>query len=299
MACCTTLVWISFRLILYEGNKVRFGRFDAMELSEIEISQRSVLLRSDQVRTQFPGITKEEIMMVFLGPRQTVEFAFWAARRSATVQGMVYEGAFFQAVCDGVKAGLFGYTASFSTSIVRGPEAEIQPSSIQFSGWLIGEDVPLPITAEELARLAPSEGRVSIQSIYEKAVNLFGHERVTEQSLVTALQRCVKEGRFGFAPSDTTTIAFNLNEFSLAGFIGTPETLPPGTRVIRFTGQVTPIELASVLQAATALSRLGDLNLHLDLKLELKGEVNEHPVNVALNQLKQRVTGLKVEDSKG
>ena len=95
------------------------------------------------------------------------------------------------------------------------------------------------------------------------------------------------------------TIAFNLNEFSLAGFVGQPETLPPDTRMIRFIGQVTPIELASVLQAATALSRLGDSNLYLDLKLELKGEVNEHPVNVALNQLKQRVTGLKVEDSDG
>jgi hypothetical protein len=122
---------------------------------------------------------------------------------------------------------------------------------------------------------------------------------VTEHTLANALRRAVKENRFGYADSETAVIAFNFNEFAITGFIGQPEILPPDTRVLRFHGAITPLELAIVLQAATALSKLGDSTLQLDLKLELRGEVNEHPVAMALNQLKQRVSGLKVEDSKG
>jgi hypothetical protein len=283
----------------YEGCKVSFGRFDALDLKEVTISQQTVLLRSAQVKAQFPPITPEEAAMVFLGPRQTVEAVFWAARRSLTVQGMVYEGAFFQAICNAVKQGLFGYGASSSATVLLGSEADISQSDIHFSGWLIGEDVPLPVTTDEIASLVPVEGRVSVQTIYQQAVEKYGKERVTEQALANALQRGIKDNRFGYASNDTATIAFNLNEFTLAGFLGLPEALPADTRVLRFHGAVTPIELANALQAATALSKLGDSTLQLDLKLELRGEVNEHSVTMALNQLKQRVAGLKVEDSKG
>jgi hypothetical protein len=68
----------------------------------------------------------------------------------------------------------------------------------------------------------------------------------------------VIDNRFGYAVSDSATIGFNLNEFALSGFLGQPEALPPDTRILRFIGTVTPIELANVLQAATALSKIGD-----------------------------------------
>jgi len=281
----------------YERGKVYFGAFDAAELRDIEISQRAVLLRSAQVKTQFPPITSEEVAMVFHGERQTIEMVFGDARRSAAVQGMVYKGAFFEAVCAGVKAGLFGYTSSPILPLLRGPDSEISPNDIQFSGWLIGEDVPLPITADEIARLIPANGRIAVETLYQNAVNQYGAERVNEQTLASAIQRCIKEQRFGFAPSETASVAFDLKEFSVQGFLGQPEALPPDTRVIRFQGTVTPIELASILQAATALSRLGDSTLQLDLRLELRGDIIEHSVNVSLNQLKQRVSALRVEDS--
>ena len=281
----------------YERGKVYFGAFDANELRDVEISQRSVLLRAAQVKAQFPPITPEEVAMVFRGERQTVEMVFGEARRSAAVQGMVYKGAFFEAVCAGVKAGLFGYTPSPTQPVLRGVDADLSANHIQFSGWLIGEDVPLPVTADEIARLIPADGRIAIETLYQNAIKQFTAERVNEQTLTSAIQRCIREQRFGFAPTESASVGFDLKEFSLLGFIGQPEALPPDTRVIRFQGTVTPIELASVLQAATALSRLGDSSLQLDLRLELRGDVNEHSVNVSLNQLKQRVAGLRVEDS--
>lgn len=115
--------------------------------------------------------------------------------------------------------------------------------------------------------------------------------------MTSAIQRCIKELRFGFAPTAAASVGFDLKEFSRQGFLGQPAALPPGTRVIRFQGAVTPIELASILQTATALSRLGRSQLHLDLKLELTGDINGHSVTVSLTQLKQRVATLRIEDS--
>ncbi|MGB3217310.1 MAG: DUF499 domain-containing protein, partial [Anaerolineae bacterium] len=77
----------------YARGKVYFGEFDAVEMREVEISQRAVLLRAAQVQAQFPAISPEEVAMVFHGERQTVEMAFGDARRSAAIQGMVYKGA--------------------------------------------------------------------------------------------------------------------------------------------------------------------------------------------------------------
>lgn len=281
----------------YARGKVYFGEFDAAEMREVEISQRAVLLRAAQVQAQFPAISPEEVAMVFHGERQTVEMAFGDARRSAAIQGMVYKGAFFEAVCAGVKAGLFGYTPSPNAPVLRGPDADIAPHDIRFSGWLIGEDVPLPVTADEITRLMPADGRIAVETLFQNAIRQYGAERANEQALASAIQRCIRERRFGFAPTATASVAFDLKEFSLQGFLGQPADLPPGTRIIRFQGAVTPIELASILQTAAALSKLGQSHLHLALKLELTGEINDHAVTVSLTQLKQRVQGLRVEDS--
>ncbi|WP_423223284.1 hypothetical protein [Candidatus Amarolinea aalborgensis] len=180
---------------------------------------------------------------------------------------------------------------------MRGPDADIASHDIRFSGWLIGEDVPIPVTGDEITRLIPTDGRIAVETLFQNAVKQYGTERVTEQALTSAIQRCIREQRFGFAPTAAASVGFDLKEFSLQGFLGQPAVLPPGTRVIRFQGAVTPIELASVLQTATALSRLGQSQLHLALKLELTGEINSHAVTVSLTQLKQRVQALRVEDS--
>ena len=94
------------------------------------------------------------------------------------------------------------------------------------------------------------------------------------------------------------SIALGQQPVSLAGFVGRPEILPPDTRVLRFYGRVTAVDLASVIKAATNLSKLGDSELSLDLRLTLKGEINDHSVQVALSELRNRVAGLKIEDTK-
>ncbi len=53
------------------------------------------------------------------------------------------------------------------------------------------------------------------------------------------------------------------------------------------------------MKPAMNLSRLGESYITLDLRLELKGDVSDHSVNMALNELRRRVTNLNVEDSKG
>jgi hypothetical protein len=69
---------------------------------------------------------------------------FWAPN-APDVKGMVYEGAFFQAVSTGVLGcrvcGLIQHND------LRVPEAGLSPGEVHF-GWLIGEDVPLPVTAD-------------------------------------------------------------------------------------------------------------------------------------------------------
>ena len=77
--------------------------------------------------------------------------------------------------CAGLNAGLFGYAASSTAPVLRGQDAEITPENVRLSGWLIGEEVPLPVSADEIARLVPSEGKLSIQSLYEKALGLYGN----------------------------------------------------------------------------------------------------------------------------
>ena len=71
----------------------------------------------------------------------------------------------------------------------------------------------------------------------------------------------------------------------------------PGVRVIHLSGAVSAIDLASIIKTATSLSKLGESKLMVDVRIELRGNVNEHSVTVALSELKTRVGELNVEDS--
>jgi hypothetical protein len=279
--------------------RVFLGPFDARELGVAEISNRALLMRRDQVYALFPPISKEEVAMVLEGPRQAVETVFRTARQSLTVQGRVDRRSFFGAICEGVKAGLFGYATVADAPVVRGSGAELTLEDVQFSGLLIGEEVPLPVTADEVAEFVPAEGRLSVQELHRAAMATYGAERASEQSLLNALRRCVAEGRFGYAASETAAIQTGPRPISLDGYIGQPEVLPPDARFVRFSGAVSSVELANVMKAAINLSKLGESRISLDLRLELKGEVSDHAVTMALNELKSRVGALKVEDLKG
>ena len=279
--------------------KMYFGPFDAGDIGTVEISNRTVLMRSDQVDAIFVPITKEEVAMLVTAPRLAVQAVFSAARNSPLVKGRKDPTAFFTAVAAGVKAGLFGYSESINAPVQRGADAEVTSTGVGFSGILVGENVPLPVSADEVAQLVPLTGKISIFDLYEKALQVYGNERVTEQGLLNALQRCIKERRFGFADDLDAVVQYEVKELTLTGFVGQPEILPLDTRHLRFSGAVSAIELASVVKTAAGLSKLGESSISMDLRLELKGEVNEHSVNVALNELRQRVAGLKIEDVKG
>jgi hypothetical protein len=280
---------------------VYMGPFDARDLDAVEIGNRTVLLRPEQVDALFPPISQEEVAMVLAGlagAKQTVEAVFWAARRSLTVQGRVEKRGFFAAICDGAAAGLFGYSAMADGAVLRGAGASLAPDDVHFAGWLTGEDVPLPVSATEIAALVPAEGRLAVQDLYVQALAAYGSERVSEQGLVNALQTCLAEGRFGYAASDVATVQSGRQTVSMAGFIGRPEALPPNTRVLRFYGRVSAVDLANVIKTATNLGKLGEAELNLDLRLVLKGNVNDHPVQVALSELRSRVQAVTVEDSR-
>ncbi len=279
--------------------RVYLGPADSRELDVAEISGRAILLRPDQVYALFPPLTAQEVAMLLTGPRQTVEAAFRAARTSPAVRGRVDERSFNAAVCAGVKAGLFGYTETAGASVLRGPDAELTPESVRFSALLVAEETPQPVTADEVARLVPAAGKLSVQDLYQRAVTTYGAERVGEGGLLNALQKCIADGRFGYGATETATFQTGIQAVSLTGYIGQPETLPPDTRVIRLTGPVSAVELASVIKTATNLSKLGQSAITLELRLELKGDVNEHAVLMALNELRGRVAGLKVEDVQG
>jgi hypothetical protein len=171
---------------------------------------------------------------------------------------------------------------------------------VRFSGWLIGEEVPLPITVDEVAQLVPQTGRLALQELWDRALDAYGTERVSEKGLLDLVARCVAEGRFGYATSEVALIQPGAQPVAIDGYVGAPELPPPDTRLIRLHGNVSPMELANVMKTAINLSRLStDANIALDLGLELKGDVNEHSVQMALKEIQKRVTGLKVEDVKG
>ncbi|KAA3660163.1 MAG: hypothetical protein DWQ04_20205, partial [Chloroflexi bacterium] len=279
---------------------IYLGPFDAQEMSFLEISHRTILIRPDQVYALFPPITKDEVAMLLNGPRQRVDSVFQAARQSLTIEGRVDKRSFITAVCEGVQSGLFGYSETADSTILRGEDANLTPSHVRFSALLISEDVPRPVTSEEVAKLVSGNGRISIQDLYQKATDQFGPERVSEQSFLNALQTCVKEQQFGYAETEADTLQSGLQALHLTGFVGKPEILPPDTRVIRVVGTISsPSELATVMKAAMSLSKLGESQITLDLRLELKGDVNEHSITMALNELKNRAPNLKIEDRKG
>jgi hypothetical protein len=288
----------------YEGERVYLGPFDARDLTAVEIGPRGVLMRPAQVDALFPPVTKEEVAMVLRGPRQSVDEVFHAAREKPTVEGRVDKEAFLVAVCEGVEAGLFGYAETADGTVVRGADADLSPEDVRFSGWLIGEDVPLPVTAEEVARLVPGEGKVPVQELYQQALEAYGAERVSEQGLLNALGRCVRgdagypQARFGYADSADALVRPGAAVVTMDGYVGPPEELPPDTRLIRLHGTVSPMSLANVMKTAISLSKLGEeeASIALELSLELKGEVNEHAVKMALREIQKRVAGLAVED---
>jgi len=278
-------------------HNIYLGHYDALDLS-IEVAPHTVLLRADQVRALRPPITKEEVAMLLTGARQAVEAVFQTARKSATVQGRVDQETFFAAVLAGVQAGLFGYAASLQAPVLRGADAGLTLDAVHFSGLLISDDTPLPISAQEVARLLPAGGRVAVQSLYDKALDAFGADRVTEGAFLTALRKCIDETQYGYAADDTAPVTVNAATVALNGYIGKVEQpVLPGVRVIHLSGAVSAIDLASIIKTATSLSKLGESKLTVDVRIELQGNVNEHAVSVALTELKSRVGGLKVEDS--
>jgi hypothetical protein len=280
--------------------RVYLGDFDARELDFLEISQRTVLMRPEQVYALFPPMSKEEVAMLLHAPRQRVEDVFQAARRSLTVQGRVDKRSFVTAVCEGALAGLFGYAETTESPILRGTDAGLTPSQVRFSGLLIGEDAPRPITAEEVGRLLSGDGRLSVQELYRQAADQLGPERVSEQSFLNALQLFLKERQYGYAETETDDLETGPHALHLTGFIGKPELPPPDARLIRIAGGIaSPGELATVMKAAMSLSKLGESQITLDLRLELKGDVNEHSVTMALNELKGRAPSLRIEEVKG
>jgi hypothetical protein len=281
--------------------RVFFGPFDAEELHAVAIGPRGVLLRPTQVDALFPPITKDEVAMVLSGPRESVADVFQAARTSPMVSGRVNQESFFAAVIEGVKSGLFGYAEALEGAVLRGPESDLTVDEVRFSDWLIGEDVPLPVTTEELRHLLPAEGRVALQDLYQRAVDTYGDERITTERLLDLLNRGVGEKRFGYAATVEAPIQPGVQIVSLDGYVGLPDVVPPDTRLIRVRGEVSSAELANVVRAAMQVSGLGaQVEITLDLTLALEGEVkNEHSLQMALRELRQRVAGLRVEDVGG
>ena len=288
------------RAASYERGRVYLGPFDARDMPTVEVSPRAVLLRPPQVYALFPPVSQDEVAMLLHQPRQTVDEVFRTARTLPTVQGRVDKATFFAAVVEGVQAGLFGYAESADAPVQRGPTAELTPEQVAFSGWLIGEDVPLPVTLAEIARLVPETGRLAVQELYQRALATYGVERVTSQGVLDLLERCVAEGRFGYADGESALIQPGARAIALAGYVGPPELPPPDTRLIRLRGTVGAMELAHVMKTAISLSRLSpETRIEVHLRLELKGEVNDHSVQMALREIQGRVAGLAVEDVRG
>ncbi len=283
--------------------QVWLGPFDAQELHTPEISQRAVLLRPAQVEALFPAITKEEVAMLLHGPRQSVQNVFYTARdgyKKLTVQGRVDKNAFFKAIFEGVQAGLFGYAESVNNPVLSGREAELAMENIHFSGLLIGDDVPLPVTPDEVAKLVPTTGRVAVQDLYQRAIDIYGAERAAETNVLSALQRCLNDNRFGYAATETSLIQGGAQIVDIDGYLGKPELPPPDTRLIHLSGTLSAAnKLAKVVQTVMNMAKLGKSTLKVDITVELKGEVNEHSVGMALNELQKNLPELDIEDVKG
>jgi hypothetical protein len=266
----------------------------------VEIGPRGVLLRPAQVNALFPPITKDEVAMLLGEPRQQVSDVFKAARTSPLVEGRVDQDAFFAAVCAGVEAGLFGYAETADGALMRGPQADLTPDDVRFSGWLIGESVPLPVTAEELTHLLPDEGRIAVQDLIDRAATTYGAERVATEHVLEMLTHVVHDRRFGYAADAEAPIQISVERVLLEGYVGVPDVVPPDTRVIRVQGKINRSELANVIKMAMKIGSLcDDVGITLDLRFEIEGEVkNEHSLQMALRELRQRVAGLVVEDER-
>jgi len=139
-----------------------------------------------------------------------------------------------------------------------------------------------------------------VQDLYQRAVDVYGAERVAAQGLLGTVGRCVSEGRFGYAATTAALVQAGAQPVDLDGYVGQPELPPPDTRLIRLPGTVTPMQMANVMKTAINLSKLSaESSITLDLKLELKGDVNDHSIQMALREIQRLVPGVAVEDVKG
>ena len=108
------------------------------------------------------------------------------------------------------------------------------------------------------------------------------HRDIREGAGLETVRHSVAEGRCGYAVSEDALLQVGEQAVALDGYVGPPETPPPDTRLIRLHGAVSPMSLANVMKTAIALSKLGEeVSIDLNLSLELKGEVNEHSVQMA------------------
>lgn len=279
--------------------QVYFGEFDAKDIYAIELSTRTVLMRPDQLQAIFPAITKEEVAMLLIAPRQTVQQIFEAARHNQAVRGRVDQSSFFAAVVEGVRAGLFGYSENVNVPIQRGEDAVITPSQVRFSACLIGEDTPVPISSSELTQIMPSQGRLNVRDLFEKAVAAFGATRVPDADFLVALQRCINDARFGYAASEQAPLQTGEVKIDWEGYVGEQEPVAPDTRLITLTGKISQQDLAKIVSSVINMSKLGEASLQIALRLEIKRGANEHSIGTALNELRRQVPSLKVDDVQG
>jgi hypothetical protein len=142
----------------------------------------------------------------------------------------------------------------------------------------------------------------TLQGLIRDVLGTLGSQpgAVAALGLLDTVGRCVSEGRFGYAATTAALVQAGAQPVDLDGYVGQPELPPPDARLIRLHGTITPMQMANVMKTAINLSKLSaESSITLDLKLELKGDVNDHSVQMALREIQRLVPGLAVEDVKG
>ncbi|HEX8220925.1 MAG TPA: DUF499 domain-containing protein, partial [Chloroflexia bacterium] len=280
--------------------RLYMGAPDAKDLMVTEVSDRTVLLRPEQIYILHPPITPEEVAMLLKAPRQSVNAVFDMARGSVTVKGRVDKRSFFAAVAEGTKAGLFGYAESDAQGalVVRGSGTELTPEQVEFSGVLVREDVPLPVTADEIVRLVAGGEVVPVRMIYERAVAAYGADRASEQAVVVAVRNVIQEKRYGYAAEENQPLQTGDQAISLDGYLGQPTLVASEGQLIHLRGTVTQVGLANMVKTAVNLGNLGESTISIELHIHFKGDVSEHAVSTAITELKSRVPGLQVDYTK-
>jgi len=84
--------------------------------------------------------------------------------------------------------------------------------------------------------IGPEEGRLAMQDLYQRAVDVYGAERVTAQGLLDDVGRCVAEGRFRYASAEAALVQAGAQPVAMDGYVGQPDLPPPSTHLIRLRG---------------------------------------------------------------